>query len=39
MEHMKAQKKIHKKYLWTMLFRIKDILKKLDACNDIDVPA
>jgi serine/threonine-protein phosphatase 5 len=30
---------LHKKYLWSLLFRLKDILKKYDALVDVEIPA
>jgi serine/threonine-protein phosphatase 5 len=39
MEYMRSQKVLHKKYMWTLLFRLKDILKQLDALVEVEVPA
>jgi len=38
MEWMKNQKVLHKKYLWILLQRIRDILKALPSLVDIDIP-
>jgi len=38
MDYMKNQKVLHKKYLWTVLLRVKDILKALPSLVEIEVP-
>jgi len=38
MEWMKDQKVLHKKYLWMLLFRVKEILKALPTLVDVQVP-
>jgi serine/threonine-protein phosphatase 5 len=39
MEHMKNQKVFHKKYLWSLMFKLKEILKPLPALVDVEIPA
>jgi serine/threonine-protein phosphatase 5 len=39
MEYMKSQKVLHKKHLWTLLLKLKEILKKCEALEEIEVPA
>jgi len=38
MEWMKDQKVLHKKYCWTILLRVRDILKTLPTLVDLDIP-
>ncbi|KAI9340694.1 serine/threonine-protein phosphatase 5 [Zopfochytrium polystomum] len=38
LKHMEAQKKIHKKYVYQILFAIKDMFEKLPTIVDIEVP-
>jgi len=38
MDHMKNQKVLHKKYLWIILLKIKEILKALPTLVDVEVP-
>lgn len=38
MEFMRDQKVLHKKYLWMLLLRVKDILKALPALVDLEIP-
>lgn len=38
MEHLKSQKKLHKKYLLLMLMKVLDLLKTLPALVDEEVP-
>ena len=37
MDHMKNRKTLHKKYLWIILFKIKEILKALPTLVDVEV--
>ena len=39
MEYMRDQKVLHKKYLWKLLFRLKEVLKKLDSLVEVEIPA
>lgn len=38
LEWMRDQKNLHKKYLWKLLFKIRDILKALPTLVEVDVP-
>jgi len=38
MEWMKNQQILHKKYLWMILLKVKDILKALPTLVELDVP-
>jgi len=38
LEHMKDQKVLHKKYLWILLLKVKDVLKALPTLVDVEVP-
>mmetsp|Transcript_24751 Transcript_24751/g.21936 ORF Transcript_24751/g.21936 Transcript_24751/m.21936 type:complete len:330 (-) Transcript_24751:183-1172(-) len=39
MDWMKDQKTMHKKHVWTLLFKVKEILKKHKALVDLEIPA
>ncbi|KAI8854197.1 serine/threonine-protein phosphatase 5-like protein [Chytridium lagenaria] len=38
LSHMESQKKLHRKYVYTILFAVKDIFDNAPAIVDIDVP-
>ena len=39
MEWLKDQKALHKKYLWMILLKVKEILKALPTLVDFEIPA
>ena len=38
MEWLKNQKTLHKKYLWMILMKVKEILKALPTLVDVEIP-